>query len=752
MSTDERKTKAELLKELKEARQQLVRAEASGKNLKRVVKKAADFASFTELNPDPILELDQKGNIKYTNPITVRLFPDLPTLGNKHPFLKDWAQVVKEFESNNWDKTIIRNVAVERLVYEQVLYPVTENQIRIYGRNITRLKKAEQELFVQGQILTNLSEGINIVRFSDLDIIYTNPKFDGMFGYNRGELIGKHVSVLNAPGKPGIETAKQIKRHLSKNGEYHGETHNIHKDGSYFWCQVNVSKFIHPLYGTIAVSVHEDITKRRQAEEALKKTEKKYRHLAESISDVFFAMDKELRYTYWNKASEELTGIPAKDALGKSLIEVYPDNEATRAAKARYLKAMETRQSQHFTVEYPGEQNVIYEISAYPTEGGVSVFVKDITQRRRMEEELKESEERFKALVETTNDFIWEMNLDGVYTYCSPQMEKLWGLKPEEMLGKTPFDLVPPEDREQAIKVFSAASRCSSPLVNMEIRSFDGTGRIIFLEINSVPFLDIEGKQCGFRGITRDITERKKAEAKALEMEALKKINQAKSELLANVSHELRTPLASIKGNIETLLETDVKWSKKQQLEFLQAANRQADRLTLLIRDLLDMSRIDSGKLTLDKRSYPVSEILDSVSGVLSVIAEKHKLKIVQAPDLPTIRADKSRIGQVITNLVENATKFSAQGSPIVVEVKTLNENVIFSIEDRGIGITPEVVAKLFDMFYQAQEVVKGKIQGSGLGLPICRGILEGHGGKIWVESQPGKGSKFSFSIPAIVP
>ena len=247
-----------------------------------------------------------------------------------------------------------------------------------------------------------------------------------------------------------------------------------------------------------------------------------------------------------------------------------------------------------------------------------------------------------------------------------------------------------------------------------------------------------------------DITERKQAEAKMVEMEALKRTNQAKSELLANVSHELRTPLTSIKGNIETLLETDVEWSKEQQLDLLQSANQQADRLTLLIRDLLDMSRIDSGKLTLDKRSYQVNEILDSISGVLSVITEKHQLKIANLPDLPLLQADKVRIGQVITNLTENATKFSPEGSQIEIEAALKAGNVIISVADSGIGMPPEVVENLFNRFYQAKAVVEGKIRGTGLGLSICKGIIEAHGGKIWAESQPGKSSKFSFSIPVI--
>jgi signal transduction histidine kinase len=249
-----------------------------------------------------------------------------------------------------------------------------------------------------------------------------------------------------------------------------------------------------------------------------------------------------------------------------------------------------------------------------------------------------------------------------------------------------------------------------------------------------------------------DVTERREATARVLEMETLKQINKAKSELLANVSHELRTPLASIKGFIETLIEPDVKWSRKQQLDFLRSADMEADHLTFLIRDLLDMSRLDSGKMVLDRRDYIIEEILDASRNVAVSLAAKHKLLYSLSQDLPHISADKSRLGQVITNLVENAVKFSAEGSVITIGVKREEDQVIFSVEDHGEGMSEEVRNNLFNRFYQAERVVTGKTRGTGLGLAICKGIVEAHGGSIWVESQVGKGSKFNFSVPVQLP
>ncbi len=371
----------------------------------------------------------------------------------------------------------------------------------------------------------------------------------------------------------------------------------------------------------------------------------------------------------------------------------------------------------------------------------------NITERKKAEDKLSQQNALLNAMINSPSDIIiFALDKDFRYTAFNEnhrrEMLKVW--KIDIKIGMSMADAITiPEIRAIA---FHSYQRVLDGDVFTEIQEQPNMG--IYYEFNWSPIRANNGKAIGITAFIRDITERKLAEAKVVELESLKIINLAKDDLLANVSHELRTPLTSIKGSIESLLETDVKWSKEQQLEFLMVANRQADHLTFLIKDLLDMSRIDAGKLTLDKRSYPVKEILDSASGVLSIIAAKHKLKIANLSDLPPIQADKARMAQVITNLVKNASKFSPEGSPIEIAAN-LNEGiVIISVEDHGIGMPPEVVARLFDRFYQSYRVVEGKTHGTGLGLSICKSIVEAHGGQIWAESQVGKGSKFSFSIP----
>jgi two-component system sensor histidine kinase KdpD len=214
------------------------------------------------------------------------------------------------------------------------------------------------------------------------------------------------------------------------------------------------------------------------------------------------------------------------------------------------------------------------------------------------------------------------------------------------------------------------------------------------------------------------------------------------------VAHELRTPLQSIKGFIETLIETDVKWSNQQQMEFLREADKEVEVLNVLIQDLLDISRIESGKMRIDKQICRLEEILESAKARLVILTAHHKLEIELPAGLPVIYVDKMRISQVVTNLVENAAKFSPKGSTITISARATDKDLVLAVADKGIGMNRETMDKLFIRFYQAEQKGADIPKGTGLGLSICRGIIEAHGGKIWVESNPGNGSVFSFSLP----
>ena len=229
---------------------------------------------------------------------------------------------------------------------------------------------------------------------------------------------------------------------------------------------------------------------------------------------------------------------------------------------------------------------------------------------------------------------------------------------------------------------------------------------------------------------------------------ALRKLDALRTEFLANVSHELRTPLAVIKGSANSLLQPDVSFDEQTWRDFLQSIDNDADKLGRLVEDLLMMSRLESGALEVKREQCNLAEVVESVRDRLDSLTAKHQLRIDIPRNLPSVVVDDDRIGEILTNLVENAVKYSEEGTRITVGASPNSKDVIVSVTDEGIGIPAELHQKVFGRFYQVEAARTRNRKGTGLGLSICRGIVEAHGGKIWVESEPGEGAKFNFSLP----
>jgi len=367
-------------------------------------------------------------------------------------------------------------------------------------------------------------------------------------------------------------------------------------------------------------------------------------------------------------------------------------------------------------------------------------------KRKQAEEALQESEGKYRALVENATDFIYMHDKDSRILSLNKSVANLFGKAPEELIGKTIFDLFPKEiaaRMSESLKRVFETGRTKTD----EFKLIAG-GKEIWTSTNLSPVKDYKDRVIAVMGVTRDITERMRMDKKARELETLREVDRLRSGLLANVSHELRTPLTSIKGFTTTLLRSDVRWSEEDQQDFLQSIDQETERLIRLINDLLDMSRIEAGGLKLERYNYQIADILDSVNSRLTILTEHHQLQVIVPSELPPVFVDEMRIGQVLTNLVENATKYSPEDSQITIEAQLAGDQIIISVTDTGESIPTEFLDRVFDRFYQAESIVTGRKSGTGLGLPICKGIIESHGGRIWVESKVGKGSNFSFNLP----
>lgn len=244
--------------------------------------------------------------------------------------------------------------------------------------------------------------------------------------------------------------------------------------------------------------------------------------------------------------------------------------------------------------------------------------------------------------------------------------------------------------------------------------------------------------------------ERARLHREALQIELLRRTDALRSALLSSVSHDLRTPLSSIKAAASSLLQEDVEWDEETKKSFAQTIEKETDRLNRLVGNILDMSRIEGGALKAEKEWYPIGELIHDVSGHMQGVLQDRNVIIHIPDDLPPVQLDYLQIDQVITNLLENAVRYTPPDSPLEITVESNDKEIMVSIADRGPGIPQSDLERIFDKFYRVSGARRRStsIMGTGLGLAVCRGLIEAHGGRIWAENRPGGGAIFRFTLP----
>lgn len=494
--------------------------------------------------------------------------------------------------------------------------------------------------------------------------------------------------------------------------------------------------FIAPYYTFASISLGEDLgivifftegVLISVLNEALHFANRSLSSTLESVSDAFVAYDRKLRYTYVNKKAEQLLQKSQLELLGRGFLDVFPYLRDTLFHR-KVLEAMGKQKPMLFEY-YSSTLQSWFDNHIYPSPEGISIYFTDITKRKQAEEAMA----KFAAIVTSSSDAIISRDLGGNITTWNKGAEKLYGYTAKEIIGK-PISLTIPPDKIHEFVKRSVLKKRTRPIENFETERIRKDGKRINVSITVSPIRNASGRVIGASVIARDITERKELERR-------------RDEFVSIASHELKTPITTIKAFAQIVARRLMQKGDKANAYFLENINEKTDNLTVLVNDLLDVSKIQAGKLIFDKKKFDFDAALKEVVIDFQYTTQTHQI-INEGQTGKRIIGDEDRIGQVVINLLSNAIKYSHGKDKVIVRSTADKKNITVSVQDFGVGIPKEKLRKVFDRFYRVQEMETGGMGGFGLGLYISSEIIKRHHGKIWVESTQGKGSTFYFRLP----
>ncbi len=495
----------------------------------------------------------------------------------------------------------------------------------------------------------------------------------------------------------------------------------------------------------------------RLAEEELRKNEAKFRTLTENIPDIIARFDKDLKHIYINPAIEKITGMPKESFIGKTNEELGMPKEKVALWNKNMRYVFQTGKQLIFEFDFQTKDSTSYFLSMLVPElaenGETNTLLsvtRDISERKRMEIELKKSEQRFRDIIFSTADWVWEVDANGKYTYSSQKSLDFFEASQEEIIGKTPFDFMPEEEAKRIASIFSGIVAKKEPIIDLENWNIGKNGELICLLTNGLPIIDEKGELIGYRGIDKNITEQKLFEQQLIRAkEKAEESDRLKSAFLANMSHEIRTPMNGILGFAGLLKEPEL--SGEQQQKYIQLIEKSGARMLNIINDIVSISKIESGLMDIHLSETNINNQFQFVYDSLKLDADSKNLNLFFICELQDkdaiIKTDSEKFYRILTNLVKNAIKYTETGT---IEFGCNKKGALFEfyVKDTGIGIPKDKLEAIFERFIQADIADKMARQGAGLGLSISKAYVEMLGGQIWVESEETKGSTFFFTLP----
>ncbi|TES93637.1 MAG: PAS domain S-box protein [Promethearchaeota archaeon] len=645
--------------------------------------------------------------------------------------------------------------------------------------DITDRKKAEQKLKESEEKFRTITEHstIGIVIIQDGKINYVNNAMLAINEYTMDEMMEwSPKELLNnihpEDRKQAIEYLKDRQTGDSALPSY-SSYRTITKSGKIKWID-SYSKTITYLGRFADLALITDVTDQNLAKQALKESEEKYRLLFENMNSGFAYHEVlvddngkpiDYRFIEANSQYEKLTGLKVSDLIGRTVTEILPGIENDPADWIGKFGNVGLTGLPLNVEDYSEPLDRWYNVSGYsPKKGFFAATFSDITDRKRAEKKLKESEEKYRHLFENAPFSIALLNNEGKIIDMNPKTTELFGYKKDDLVDKnylTLSNLFPKETIPglRLVQDLMSKGEPSNPITKPQITKIYNKDKKAMWVASELSTINIGGELM-ILAIIQDITEKKLAEEKLKESERilrqqyieLKELDRLKTDFISIAAHDLKTPLISVGGYVDLILLRE-KGLNEGIKEDLNRVLNNVHRLDRYINRLLDVMKIEAKKVELVKREENIHTIIvDCLSDLEFQVSQKNLTVNVDISKNLNIRVDHFRISQAFLNLLSNAVKFTPKNGKIDISIVEQEKNVLFKIKDNGKGLTTEEIQKLFGKFVTIEQGVDGYStmdQGSGLGLYIARGFIEAHGGKIWVESKGRDlGAEFSFTLP----
>ena len=626
-------------------------------------------------------------------------------------------------------------------------------------RALVRREQAESSLRNSDErfraLVQHASDLITIMGV-DGTILYESPSLERHLGHRPEDLVGKNAFAYVHP-----EDVPAVVRAFTDAVQAPGTHPSVefrfrHADGSWRLLEATGTNLLdNPEVGGIVANCR-DITERRQAEDALRDSDVRFHSLVEATSDAIISMDSRGRITAWNKGAQTIFGYGQDEVHGQMLTELMPEHyrAAHRLGVARMTQSGEARLG-GATVELAGlrkdgtEFPLELSIASWKTrdETFYGSVIRDISERKRAEAALRESEEQFRGTYAAVGQAT--MALDGTFLKVNRAFCELVGYEEAELLTRSMMAITHPNDLPHILGLVHNLGAGELSHVNLEKRYIRKDGAVVTALLSAALMRDAAGEPRSLIALVQDITERKRVEdaLRAARAEA-ERANLAKSEFLSRMSHELRTPLNAILGFAQLLEMADLAALDRESVDQIMQAGR---HLLALINEVLDITRIEAGRLELSIEAVPLSDLAGECLDLIAPLAGGRMLEIHADLDAARgrgVRVDRQRFKQILLNLLSNAVKYNRPGGSVILATEQISATTLrLSVHDTGAGILPEKLERLFNPF-ERLGAEQTEVEGTGLGLALSKRLAEAMGLTLDVRSTIGVGTTFSVDLP----